>query len=126
MIHPDQIFGPQGLFAQSNPGYEVRQPQIEFASAIMEAISFPGHVLAELGTGTGKSFGYIVPMLLAGQTVIITTVVKSLQEQLIGKDLPYLARVLGPLLGREIRFCAVKGKANYVCHRQVSKIKNLG
>lgn len=124
-LHPDAVFGPGGLFARANPRYETRPAQLRFADAIDEAIAY-GHVIAELGTGTGKSYAYLVPPLLAGKRVIVTTSVKSLQEQLIGKDLPFLAAVLGPALGREIRYCAIKGKANYVCLRQAQKLANLG
>ena len=118
------ILGPGGLFPATY-GHEVRMPQVRFADAIDEAIGY-GHVVAELGTGTGKSFGYLIPALLAGKTVIVTTSVKSLQEQLIAKDLPFLADALRKVLGRDIRFCAVKGKANYACRRQVEKLANLG
>ena len=123
--HSYDILGEGGLFARTTPGYEVRQPQVRFADAIDEAIGV-GHVVAELGTGTGKSYGYLVPALLNGQTVIITTTVKSLQEQLIGKDLPYLREALAETLGRRITFTACKGKANYYCERAVAKVENLG
>ena len=125
-IHPDAVFGPQGVLAQRNPNYEVREPQVRFADAIDEALHYPGHVVAELGTGTGKSFAYIVPALLAGRKIIVTTSVKSLQEQLIGKDLPFLADALEETLGRRISYCACKGKGNYYCQRQVEKVQNLG
>jgi ATP-dependent DNA helicase DinG len=123
---PEAVFGPDGVLAQANPAYQARAPQLRFADAIDEALGEPGHVLAELGTGTGKSYAYLVPPLLQGKRVVVTTVVKSLQEQLVNKDLPFLRVALRGLLGREIRFCYLKGKANYVCRRQVEKTQNLG
>jgi len=122
-LHPELVFGADGVFAKANPDYEVRAAQIRFADAIDEALGMEtAHVLAELGTGTGKSFGYVIPALLHRRRVIITTSVKSLQEQLIGKDLPFLADALAELLGRRITFVAVKGKANYACRRRVEKL----
>jgi ATP-dependent DNA helicase DinG len=121
-LHSDDVLAAGGLIAQQYPGYQEREPQMRFAGAIDEAIMRGAKVISELGTGTGKSYAYLIPGLLAHKRMIVTTTVKSLQEQLVGKDLPFLASVLKDALGRTIRFVYLKGKGNYVCHTRVAKL----
>lgn len=117
------ILGPGGKIAQSLPGYEVRKPQLDLAQLIEVALSESrrgdpvegiatvfAHVVAEAGTGTGKSIAYGLPAALSGKKVLISTRVKALQEQLMDKDLPYLQTQV-PSMTFEI----MKGRSNYVC-----------
>src|SRR5690348_10719200 len=90
-----RIFGEGGVLAQAVPDYRPRPQQLEFASAVLEAIEGSGSLIAEAGTGTGKTFAYLVPALLAGGRVIISTGTKTLQDQLYHRDLPRIRAALG-------------------------------
>jgi ATP-dependent DNA helicase DinG len=115
----DQVLGPDGRIAQRLKGYESRPQQLEMAAAVEEAIVRREHLVVEAGTGTGKSFAYLVPAILAAtarqgtegprRRVVISTHTISLQEQLIQRDLPFLNAVL-PV---EFSAVLVKGRANY-------------
>jgi len=117
----DDILGPGGLVARNLDGYEARSEQIEMAHAVDAAFNDNEHLLAEAGTGVGKSFAYLVPAILQAtradgpRRVIISTYTIALQEQLIGKDLPFLARVV-PL---KFRAELGKGRNNYLCMRRL-------
>jgi ATP-dependent DNA helicase DinG len=97
-IDPVAVLGPDGVIARGLPGYEVRQEQLQMAEAVARAIESGSHLMVEAGTGVGKSFGYLVPAILAatemGKKVIVSTRTINLQEQLIHKDLPFLRTVL--------------------------------
>jgi ATP-dependent DNA helicase DinG len=93
------------------PTFVARTQQVELASAIADAISAQKNLVVEAGTGTGKTFSYLVPCLLSGKKTIISTATKTLQDQLFHKDLPVL---LGAL-GKSIRVQNLKGRANYIC-----------
>jgi len=105
------FFGPNGPLAGQMYGYEQRPSQIEMAAAVQGAILQHKHALIEAPTGTGKSIAYLVPAILSGKTVVVSTANKSLQSQLLQKDIPFLRQVLG----REIRAVVVKGRSNYIC-----------
>ncbi|MEI8304664.1 MAG: ATP-dependent DNA helicase [Burkholderiales bacterium] len=106
-----QALGAQGPFAAALAGYRVRDGQLALAGAIAQAISTQGALIAEAGTGTGKTFAYLTPALLSGGRVVISTGTRNLQDQLFERDLPEVVRALG--VHAE---CAVlKGRANYVC-----------
>ncbi len=95
-------------------GYRPRPQQLEFAVAVLDAIERTGTLIAEAGTGTGKTFAYLAPALLAGGKVIISTGTKTLQDQLHDRDLPAVRRALGSAASLAL----LKGRANYVClHR---------
>lgn len=104
-------FAPDGALAKSVSGYRTREAQTEFALKVVEAIEKQSTVVAEAGTGTGKTFAYLTPALLAGVNVVISTAGKPLQDQLFNKDLPTLMKALG----RPVRVSLLKGRANYVC-----------
>jgi len=108
------ILGPEGDLARSFAGYEHRPPQIEMASAVGEVISSEGVLLAEAGTGTGKTLAYLLPAVLSGKRTIISTGTRNLQDQIFFKDLPLLSETLG------LRFTAsyLKGQENYLCLRR--------
>src|SRR5688500_7220947 len=111
----EYVLGADGIIAARLPGYEARRPQIDMANVVEEAIASRRHALIEAGTGTGKSLAYLVPAIFAavrdGQRVVVSTDTIQLQEQLIQKDLPFLASVLEAELGRPIRFAMAKGRS---------------
>jgi ATP-dependent DNA helicase DinG len=106
-----RIFGEGGVLEKAVPGFRHRPQQLEFAQAVTEAIENRGALIAEAGTGTGKTFAYLVPALLAGGRVIISTGTKTLQDQLYHRDLPRVRAALGVALDTAL----LKGRANYVC-----------
>ena len=116
----DDVLAPNGLIARALPGYEHRLEQLEMARAVAGAFEDRQHLLAEAGTGVGKSFAYLAPAILRTaynkQRVVISTYTIALQEQLISKDLPFLQQVL------PMKFKAVlgKGRQNYLCLRRLA------
>src|SRR5258705_3949955 len=107
----EKVFSPEGDLAAAISGYRERPQQLEMAQAIREAIDTSGVLVAEAGTGTGKTFAYLVPALLAGGKVIVSTGTKTLQDQLFDRDLPAVRRALTS--GATIAL--LKGRAHYVC-----------
>src|SRR5258706_13587524 len=107
----ERVFSPEGALAEAIPGYRERPQQLEMAQAIREAIDTSGVLVAEAGTGTGKTFAYLVPALLAGGKVIVSTGTKTLQDQLFDRDLPAVRRALTSGATPAL----LKGRANYVC-----------
>ncbi len=93
------------------PGYEERPAQRRLSEAVADVLEHGGLLLAEAGTGTGKTLAYLLPAVLSERRVVISTGTKNLQEQLVQKDLPILAKALG----RELRVAVMKGRANYLC-----------
>jgi ATP-dependent DNA helicase DinG len=107
----DRTFAADGPFAEHVSGFRLRAEQLEMSRAIAEAIEHTGVLVAEAGTGTGKTFAYLVPALLAGGKVIVSTGTKTLQDQLFDRDLPAVRAALAS--GATIAL--LKGRANYVC-----------
>jgi ATP-dependent DNA helicase DinG len=107
----ERTFAADGPFAEHVPGFRLRAEQLEMSQAIAEAIERTGVLVAEAGTGTGKTFAYLVPALLAGGKVIVSTGTKTLQDQLFDRDLPAVRAALAS--GATIAL--LKGRANYVC-----------
>ena len=105
------IFAPGGPLEKAVAGFRHREQQVEFAQAVLEAIESSGVLIAEAGTGTGKTFAYLVPALLAGGRVIVSTGTKTLQDQLFLRDLPRVRKALGTA----VDVALLKGRANYVC-----------
>src|SRR5438552_4096021 len=105
------IFAEGGPLEKAVAGFKFRPQQVEFAHAVLEAIESGGVLIAEAGTGTGKTFAYLVPALLAGGRVIVSTGTKTLQDQLFHRDLPRVRQALGV----PIDVALLKGRANYVC-----------
>lgn len=109
-----QLFGPGGPISEQLEGYQPRQGQSVMAAAVASAIEDQGQLIIEAGTGTGKTLAYLVPALLSGRKILVSTGTKALQEQLFGKDLP-LARAV---LELPVSVALLKGRANYLClHR---------
>ena len=109
-----QLFADGGPLAGQIPGYRLRPQQLELAAAILQAIETDAPLVAEAGTGTGKTLAYLVPALLAGGKVIVSTGTKTLQDQLYDRDLPAVRAALASGAVTAL----LKGRANYVClHR---------
>ena len=120
-----ELLGADGPFAREVPGFVPRAAQQAMAAAVEQAIAAQQMLVAEAGTGTGKTFAYLVPALLAGQRVIVSTGTKTLQDQLFHRDLPRVRSVLGVRMTSAL----LKGRANYLClHRleQTHKEGRLG
>ncbi len=119
LIH--DALGPDGLIARHFDAYEHRPEQIDMAEAAQKAFQSGRHLLVEAGTGVGKSFAYLVPAIYQAtrnkKRVVVSTYTISLQEQLVEKDIPTLAR----LLGEDFRAVLVKGRANYLCLRRLER-----
>lgn len=105
-------------------GGEPRDGQRDMAHAAEHAMETGEHLLVQAGTGTGKSVAYLVPAILravaTNQTIVVSTATLALQRQLVGRDLPRIARALAPLLGREPTFAVAKGRHNYVCKARLN------
>ena len=107
----DELLGADGPFARELPNFAPREAQQTMARAVQQAIAGRETLIAEAGTGTGKTFAYLVPALLSGERVIISTGTKTLQDQLYFRDLPKVRSVLGTRL----KTALLKGRANYLC-----------
>nr|WP_145545652.1 ATP-dependent DNA helicase [Variovorax boronicumulans] len=107
-------FAEDGVLARAAEHYRPRQGQIDMAEAVARTIAEGGALVVEAGTGVGKTFSYLVPALLSGERVLVSTATKTLQDQLFGRDLPRLRDALGLAL----RAALLKGRSSYLClHR---------
>ena len=111
MTKLEAFFSGNGALSTVISGYQPRTAQLEMAEAIAEAIEQKRHLIAEAGTGTGKTFAYLVPAILSGKKAIISTGTKNLQDQLFNKDLPVIRKAM------KVPFFAalLKGRSNYLC-----------
>lgn len=110
-------FSEDGALANHIQGYNARQVQLSMASAVCEAIAEQTNLVVEAGTGVGKTFAYLIPALLSGQQIIVSTGSKNLQEQLFYKDLPALLSILD--LAPKVAL--LKGRNNYLCQDMLEK-----
>ncbi|MDR9827386.1 ATP-dependent DNA helicase [Vibrio sp. FNV 38] len=121
----EKTFSADGALGKAIPGFQPRQPQLDMAQAAHEAIQQQSQLVVEAGTGTGKTFAYLVPALLSGKKVIISTGSKNLQEQLFHRDLPLMVDALGYYGSVAL----LKGRANYLCldrlSRQMIEVHNI-
>ncbi|MEO8160280.1 MAG: ATP-dependent DNA helicase [Arenimonas sp.] len=108
-----------GPLAAQMPGYVVREAQAELAVAVAAAIEDRACLIAEAGTGTGKTYAYLVPALLSGQRVIISTGTRALQDQLYHRDLPRVREALGA----GVTTALLKGRSNYLCRYRMEQAK---
>ncbi|MBI4189460.1 MAG: ATP-dependent DNA helicase [Betaproteobacteria bacterium] len=118
----ESIFSGHGPLARAVTGFRVRQGQIEMARAVAAAIDKHSVLIAEAGTGTGKTFAYLVPALLSGGKVIISTGTKTLQDQLFDRDI----QVVRAALKVPVTVALLKGRANYVCHYYLERARHEG
>ena len=107
-----EVFAPDGVLAQAEGGrFQPREGQLAMAVAVARTIEAGGALVVEAGTGVGKTFAYLVPALLSGERVLLSTATKALQDQLFARDLPRLAQTLGV----PVRTALLKGRASYLC-----------
>jgi len=116
------FFSSNGQLAESIAGFSERRQQLEMALAIEAAIKDNKQLVAEAGTGTGKTFAYLVPALLSGGKVIISTGTKTLQDQLFNRDLPNVRDALKV----PVTVAMLKGRSNYVCHYHLEAATQSG
>ncbi|HET6146012.1 MAG TPA: ATP-dependent DNA helicase [Polyangia bacterium] len=112
-----QVLGPRGLVAGALPGYEARPGQLAMAERIAEAIERDDRLFVEAGTGTGKTLAYLVPALLSGRKVVVSTGTKTLQDQIARIDLPRLRQILP----QPFQWTVMKGLSNYLCLRRLEE-----
>src|SRR3954454_4661320 len=118
----EALFSAPGPLARAIPAYKLRGQQVEMARAVSDAIEARGALIVEAGTGTGKTFAYLVPALLSGGKVIISTGTKTLQDQLFDRDI----RVVREALKVPVTVALLKGRSNYVCHYYVARAQHEG
>lgn len=118
----EEYFAAGGRLSVVLPGFEARGEQLDLARAIASAIEDGEHLVAEAGTGTGKSLAYLIPALASGRRVVVATATKALQDQLLRKDVPAAAAALG----REVDCVLLKGRENYLCRRSLDGLALLG
>src|SRR5260221_10192629 len=110
-----RFFSRHGTLSKWHPKYEFRPGQLEMAEAVEAALKDRKHLIAEAGTGTGKTLAYLVPAILSGQRIIVSTGTKNLQEQLFFKDIPFLQQHFE----RPLQVCLMKGRANFACRQKI-------
>lgn len=113
-----ELLGAAGPLSRSLPGYEAREAQLRMAQMVEDALEHEGVALIEAGTGTGKTLAYLVPAIRSGRKVVVATHTKTLQDQIMERDLPLLERHLG----LPIRAACMKGLANYLCRRRSAEL----
>jgi ATP-dependent DNA helicase DinG len=118
----NDVFDLEGPLARALPGYAYRPEQAAMAKAVGLALSRLEPLIVEAGTGTGKTFAYLVPALLSGRSVIISTGTRTLQDQLFRRDVPLLARALG----LPVKIALLKGRANYLCRHRLELATQQG
>ena len=118
----EALLGADGPFAREVPGFVPRAVQQAMATAVAEAIDERHALVAEAGTGTGKTFAYLVPALVSGKRIIVSTGTKALQDQLFHRDLPRVRSVLGARLSTAL----LKGRANYLCLHRLDQLRKDG
>jgi ATP-dependent DNA helicase DinG len=110
-----RFFSRGGPLSEWHPNYEFRKGQVDMAEAVESALEDKRHLIVEAGTGTGKTLAYLVPALLSGKRVIVSTGTKNLQEQLFFKDIPFLQQHFP----RPLAVCYMKGRNNYACRQKI-------
>ncbi|MBS1875839.1 MAG: DEAD/DEAH box helicase [Acidobacteria bacterium] len=110
-----QFFSKGGLLSRWHPNYEFRSGQLQMAEAVESALADGRHLIVEAGTGTGKTLAYLIPAILHGKRVVISTGTKNLQEQLFFKDIPFLQKHFP----RPFSACYMKGRSNYLCRQKL-------
>ena len=117
MLDLEDIFGHGGPLEGVLPDFRVRREQLRMAQRVAQALAGREPLIVEAGTGTGKTFAYLVPALLSGARVLISTGTRTLQDQLFSKDLPLVSAALG----RPARVALLKGRANYLCRYRLAR-----
>ncbi len=116
-----EVLGPEGVLARTLNGFAERPQQVAMAEAVVRALAQSETLIAEAGTGTGKTFAYLVPALLSGVKVIVSTGTRNLQDQLFQRDLPRLRDAMAS----PVQVALLKGRANYLCiHRMETALQD--
>jgi ATP-dependent DNA helicase DinG len=115
-----RFFRPDGPLARTHPAFESRPGQVAMAEEVERALAENRKLIVEAGTGTGKTLAYLVPALLSGRRVVISTGTRALQEQLYFRDVPFLEKVFG----EPLRVCYMKGRSNYACRQKIYDAEN--
>jgi len=118
MLELENIFSADGPLSNKISGYNPRPAQLQMAQAIARAIKNGQHLIAEAGTGTGKTLAYLIPAILSGNRVIVSTGTKNLQDQLFNKDLPAIRSVLSV----PFQAALLKGRSNYLCRYRLNNV----
>ncbi|MFQ1062279.1 ATP-dependent DNA helicase [Bordetella trematum] len=114
-----EFFDADGPLAQAMPGYRPRHAQVELAQAIESAMADRATLVAEAGTGTGKTWAYLVPAIVQGGKVLVSTGTRTLQDQLFARDLPKVRAALGA----PVTAALLKGRGNYLCHYHLERLQ---
>ena len=117
MLELEDIFGEGGPLQRALPGFNVRRQQVHMAERVAAALARREILTVEAGTGTGKTFAYLVPALLSGARVLVSTGTRTLQDQLYAKDLP----LVGAAIGRPAKVALLKGRSNYLCRHRLEQ-----
>jgi ATP-dependent DNA helicase DinG len=125
VIRARDVLGPGSPLSKALPGWEHREGQLEMAEAVERALEEEHHLFVEAGTGTGKTLAYLVPAVLSGRKVIVSTATRALQEQIFTKDLPIVAEALA-VHGVPLRASLMKGLSNYLCLRRFGEARVAG
>ncbi len=115
-----QTLSSHGSLAQAVPGFQPRAGQTDMAMAVTQTLEQGGQLVVEAGTGVGKTYAYLVPVLLSGQRALVSTATKALQDQLFSRDIPRLVEVLG----LPIRVALLKGRSNYLCLHRMEQARH--
>src|ERR1700737_2394301 len=116
MLDLSDIFGHGGPLERALPDFKVRRQQLRMAERVAAAVDSRQTLAVEAGTGTGKTFAYLVPALLSGARILISTGTRTLQDQLFSKDLPLVSAALG----RPAKVALLKGRTNYLCRYRLA------
>src|SRR2546425_4366041 len=116
------FFGPGGFLEERLKDYEYRPSQVRMAEAVQRALEEQNHLIIEAGTGTGKTLAYLLPALLHGRRILVSTGTKTLQDQIFYKDIPLLESIVG----RPIRAAYLKGRNNYLCRLKLETLHAEG
>src|SRR5947207_3968639 len=116
------FFGPGGVLEQRLGDYEYRPSQVRMAEAVRRALEEQSHAIIAAGTGTGKTIAYLLPALLHGRRILVSTGTKTLQDQIFYKDIPLLESIIG----RPIRAAYLKGRSNYLCRLKLETAHSEG
>lgn len=115
-----RVFAPDGMLAQHLPAYRLRPQQLEMSLAVAQALEDGSTLVVEAGTGTGKTYAYLAPVLLSGGKVLVSTGTKTLQDQLYARDLPQLVAALQLPASTAL----LKGRSNYLCHWHLQRTQD--
>ena len=120
----DDIVATAGRITAALPTAEDRPGQRDMVAAVAVALDTKRHLIVQAPTGVGKSLGYLIPAVLSGKRVVVTTATKALQDQLADKDLPFIAAHLDGILGRELTYAVLKGRSNYLCLQRLREVQS--